>query len=109
MQKATGLGTYTLNRPKSAKLPLEVLLVGLIREARHDQRLEGVTANIRVIIRLICDNKRVRKCEEKNDKVRKLCSVSLHFMGPSVKIVSILALCSSFLRSRISNQLSVGI
>lgn len=42
---------YTLNGAETTKLPLEVLLVGLVRESRNDQRLEGVATDVRVFVR----------------------------------------------------------
>jgi hypothetical protein len=45
--------TNALNRAKSAKLALEILLVGAVVKTRHNQRLEGIAADVGIIMRVI--------------------------------------------------------
>lgn len=43
------MGPYTLNRTKTAELALEIVLSSIVAQARNDQRLECVAADIGVI------------------------------------------------------------
>ena len=44
--------SYTLNWSKSPKFPLEILVSSIIAQPGNEQRLEGITPNLRVIIGL---------------------------------------------------------
>ncbi len=46
--------TYPLNSTKASKLALEILLVGLVAQARHDERLERVATDIGIISGIVC-------------------------------------------------------
>lgn len=46
-------GTYALNGPKPSKFALQVLLVGAVIQTRHDQRLERITTDVRVVMRRV--------------------------------------------------------
>jgi hypothetical protein len=46
-------GTYALNRAETTKFSLEILLVCLVAKSRHNHRLESITTNIWVFVRLI--------------------------------------------------------
>lgn len=46
--------SYALNGAETAKLPLEILLVGLVRESRNNQSLEGIAANVGVLVGFDC-------------------------------------------------------
>lgn len=44
--------TYALNRAKTTKLSLKVLLICLVRESRNNERLESVATNVGILVRL---------------------------------------------------------
>jgi hypothetical protein len=47
--------TYTLNRTKATELALQILLVGIVVETSYNERLEGVAANVGILVRIVCD------------------------------------------------------
>lgn len=49
--------TYALDGAEATELALEVLLVGLVTEARDDHGLEGVAADVWVLVRSICESR----------------------------------------------------
>jgi hypothetical protein len=48
---------YPLNRSKSRKLLLQIMLGSIIAQPRDDQRLERVAPDIGVFVRFDCDRK----------------------------------------------------
>lgn len=48
-QRAGRKETHSLDRPVAGELALQVLLVGLVAQPRHDERLERVTADVWVV------------------------------------------------------------
>jgi hypothetical protein len=45
---------YTLNGAESTKLFLQVSLVGIVTETCDNERLEGITSDIGVLVGLVC-------------------------------------------------------
>lgn len=93
--------THTLNRAKATKLALQILLVGLVVETRNDACLECVPSDVGVLIRVVCWP--VSKCVKRLQEAMRVQS-----LGASATSLSAASFFSRILRSRFSNQLSVG-
>ena len=96
--------TNTLDGAKSPKLALQILLIGAVVKTRHDERLESITADVLILVRVVYPN----STSQHESPHPKPDHQDIQFFGPSVKVFSASASFSRFLRSRASSQLSVG-
>jgi len=93
--------TYALNRAKSTKLALKVLIIGLVVKARNYQRLKGIASDVWIIVRVVYFVVSIEFSKH-------LMKQRVHLVGPWASSFSISSCFSRFLRSRASIQLSVG-
>jgi len=97
--------THPLDRPKPPKLPLQILLRSIIAQARHEQRFESISPDIRILFPLFIYTPVSYASEILQWGIRHRI---LSDLSPSVINLSCLSFFSNFNRSFRCNQLSVG-